>query len=166
MSSESPFVDCDLAPQTLPNGLLLRVARWSDLDDKALCMHVRTTVFVEEQNVDPLEEMDEHDPQCIHFVIEDTSITGPSRCVATARLLPDGHIGRVAVSLSHRKKGLGEAIMKYAVEAARVKKFSEVVLNGQVQAIPFYEKVGFEAFGDVFFEGPQIPHRSMRMRLV
>jgi predicted GNAT family N-acyltransferase len=40
----------------------------------------------------------------------------------------------------------------------------EVFLHAQVQALPFYEKAGFRAEGEVFDEAG-IPHRRMRKAL-
>ncbi|WP_419638983.1 GNAT family N-acetyltransferase [Thiolapillus sp.] len=42
--------------------------------------------------------------------------------------------------------------------------FRELVLAAQVQAMPFYEKAGFNAEGEVFDEAG-IPHRNMVWRI-
>jgi len=67
---------------------------------------IRTTVFVEEQKVPAEMEIDDWDPQCVHAVAFD----GEGTAQGTGRLLPDGHIGRMAVLKSARGAGVGSAL--------------------------------------------------------
>ena len=136
----------------------LRVAQWPQ-DQNALRL-VREQVFVEEQQV-PLElEWDGLDDQCVHLLAEDPS----SQPIGTGRLLPDGHIGRMAVLRPWRRRGVGTALLQALITQAAQQGFSEVRLNAQVAAIPFYTAAGFETIGQVFDEAG-IPHREMRLRL-
>jgi predicted GNAT family N-acyltransferase len=48
--------------------------------------------------------------------------------------------------------------------AARERGLAEVILHAQVPVIPFYERLGYAAEGEVFFEA-EIPHRVMRRTL-
>ena len=69
----------------------------------------------------------------------------------TARLLPDGHIDRVAILREGRGQGLGlrlEAVM----EKARQQGHDAVHLDAQTYAIPFYERLGFVAHGETFLD--------------
>ena len=71
---------------------------WDTLRDDA--QRLRVEVFVIEQGV-PIElEWDEGDTVSIHAVAYDDD----NEPVATGRLLPDGHIGRMAVSKSLRSR--------------------------------------------------------------
>ena len=101
---------------------------------------VRAMVFIAEQKVPRELEFDEDDKTAEHFISFDARhmVTG------CARLLDNGRIGRVAVLRPFRGRGIGEAVMK------------------TVQAMPFYERLGFEPFGDEFDEAG-IPHRMMRL---
>ncbi len=50
-----------------------------------------------------------------------------------------------------------------AVNAARELRLEPVILDAQVQVIPFYEKLGFVAEGPVF-DDAGIPHRRMTLK--
>lgn len=115
---------------------------------------VRAMVFIAEQKVPRELEFDEDDKTAEHFISFDARhmVTG------CARLLDNGRIGRVAVLRPFRGRGIGEAVMKTVLERAK----KDVHLAAQVQAMPFYERLGFEPFGDEFDEAG-IPHRMMRL---
>lgn len=120
---------------------------------------VRHEVFVREQQV-PLDmELDEMDPLCIHAVACDSN----GKAVATGRLLPDGHIGRMAVLQEMRGRGLGGAILEALMAEARKRGDHAVVLNAQTQAEPFYRRYGFVREGEEFMEAG-IAHIQMRCR--
>jgi len=130
---------------------------------RAEAQRIRFTVFVEEQRVPPELEMDEHDPQCIHALAYWTD-AADGRAIGTGRLLPDGHIGRMAVLKEWRGRGAGRALLRALVEAARRRGDREVALNAQVQALGFYRAEGFEPEGPVYQEAG-IDHQVMRRRL-
>ena len=126
------------------------------------CFGIRTTVFVEEQEV-PLElEMDEYDAVAIHFLLRDGETP-----LATARLL-DKHglakIGRVAVLKEARGRGLGLLLMQAVIEEAKRRGFTESVLDAQTYAVPFYARLGYIAEG-AEFDDAGIPHFLMRRKL-
>ncbi len=135
----------------------LRLARWPQ--DQAALRHVRETVFVREQKV-PLDlEWDGLDDQCLHMLAEDRD----GNPIGTGRLLPDGHIGRMAVLREWRGRGVGSALLRALMEEGRKQGFDTMILAAQVQAMPFYEKAGFVAESDVF-DDAGIPHRNMVWR--
>jgi predicted GNAT family N-acyltransferase len=117
---------------------------------------VRMTVFVEEQRVPAELEMDDRDAGCVHAIAFDGE-----RAVGTGRLLPDGHIGRMAVLKAFRGKGVGGEILEALVEAARRRGEREIVLSAQTHALAFYRAHGFEAFG-AQYEEAGLPHQDMR----
>ena len=120
---------------------------------------IRFAVFVEEQGV-PFEiELDEYDPVSLHAL----AFVG-KKAVGTGRLLPDGHIGRMAVLASHRNKGIGAALLKKLMDAAKQRGDAEIGLSAQVQAAPFYRAHGFEPEGDEYMEAG-IRHQAMRKTL-
>jgi len=120
---------------------------------------IRVAVFVEEQGVPPDLEMDEMDAQCLHAL----AFQG-ERAVGTGRLLPDGHIGRMAVLKEFRGQGVGGAVLAKLMGAAKSRGDREVLLSAQVHAVPFYREYGFEVFGEVYQEAG-IPHQDMRRAL-
>ena len=126
------------------------------------CFRIRTTVFVEEQEV-PLElEMDEYDAVATHFLLCDGETP-----LATARLV-DKHglakIGRVAVLKEARGRGLGLLLMQAVIDEAKHRRFTESVLDAQTYAVPFYARLGYVAEGEEF-DDAGIPHLLMRRKL-
>lgn len=138
-------------------GINLQEGDWTRLGEAAA--EIRRRVFVEEQQVPEEEEWDALDAECLHFLAccEGTPL-------GTARLLPDGHIGRVAVLAEARGLGIGVALMQAAIAAARARQHTEVVLSAQTHALPFYARLGFIAEGDIYLDA-DIPHRVMRLSL-
>ena len=128
---------------------------WEELGTEA--SEIRRVVFIEEQRVPQEEEWDGRDPGCCHFLA-----LLDNRPVGTARLLPDAHIGRVAVLPQARGLGIGAILMRAAIEAARRDGHAAVELAAQTHALAFYEQLGFMAFGEPFLDAG-IPHRSMRL---
>ena len=117
---------------------------------------IRFTVFCEEQGV-PLEiELDDQDAVSIYVVAYEDG-----RPVATGRLLPDGHIGRMAVLKDWRGRGIGGAMLGRLIERARERGDREVVLSAQIHAARFYQTHGFVPHGDEYMEAG-IRHREMR----
>lgn len=139
-------------------GIEIHTGNWAELGARA--SDIRRRVFIEEQQVSQEEEWDGRDDACLHFLAQrgDTAL-------GTARLLPDGHIGRVAVLQEARGMGVGAALMQAAIAAAQHQGHPAVELTAQTHALAFYERLGFTAFGDVFLDAG-IPHRSMRLELI
>ena len=88
--------------------------------------------------------------------------------VATARLVDKGgevgKVGRVAVLRDYRGKGVGALLMHFIEETARTQGFAQLILEAQCHAIPFYEKLGYVAEGDIFLDC-NIEHRFMSKAL-
>lgn len=132
----------------------IRPATWP-VDGTAIG-RVRRVVFIEEQSVPEELEWDGLDEEAIHLLAEDPE----GRAIATARMLADGHIGRVAVLKPWRGLGVGKALIYYLLEQARDRGFPQVFLDAQIEAIDFYRRLGFEAEGKEFMDAG-IPHRHM-----
>uniref|UniRef100_UPI003340F80A GNAT family N-acetyltransferase n=1 Tax=Castellaniella defragrans TaxID=75697 RepID=UPI003340F80A len=131
------------------------VGAWEDLGPEAAL--VRTEVFVHEQYVPPEIELDDIETQCIHAV----AYGADGRAVGTGRLLPDGHIGRMAVRAPWRGQGVGSLLLTALMAEARRRGDAQVVLAAQLQARPFYARHGFVAEGGTFMDAG-IPHVLMR----
>lgn len=135
-----------------------REANWQT--DGNQLSNIRRLVFIVEQKVPKDEEWDGKDEDSWHWLATDTKDVP----IGTARLLPDGQIGRMAVLSDYRKFGVGAALLEQAVEKARHLGFTEVFLNAQTHALGFYERAGFIAKGEEFQEAG-IPHYRMTQRL-
>ncbi len=136
----------------------LQIAAWDVL--RADASLIRNEVFVVEQQVDVALELDEMDVVCLHAVAYDAN----GQPIATGRLLPDGHIGRMAVRKNGRGQGIGGAVLQALMAAARQRGDQQVMLNAQTHAAPFYANHGFEQEGDEFMEAG-IAHIAMRAAL-
>ena len=145
-------------PRREAPAVLVEITDWARAE--AQVMPVRIAVFVVEQGVPEDIERDEFDAVSRHAIARDAAST----VVATGRLLPDGHIGRMAVAAPLRAKGVGGAVLEALVAEAVRAGLAEVALNAQVHALAFYRRHGFVEYGDVFMEAG-IPHRAMRRTL-
>ncbi len=136
----------------------IRLASWEH--DRDALRAIREAVFIQEQQV-PLElEWDDLDQDCLHVL----AISAQDEPIGTARLLTDGHIGRMAVLKPWRGQGVGRALLERLLQEAKLRALSEVVLNAQTYAVAFYQKLGFAAEGPEFMEAG-IAHRRMRRSL-
>jgi predicted GNAT family N-acyltransferase len=136
----------------------IRICTWDEA--RAQARRIREEVFVREQGV-PLEiEYDDQDALSGHAL----AYAANGHAVGTARLLPDGHIGRMAVLKAWRRQGVGALLLQALVEKARSRGHATARLNAQVHAAGFYRRCGFEAAGAEFIEAG-IPHVAMQLDL-
>jgi predicted GNAT family N-acyltransferase len=133
----------------------VEIGDWTAMQSRA--EPVRRAVFVEEQSVPAEIELDAFDPVSLHALAFDRA----GSVVGTGRLLPDGHIGRMAVLRPARGTGVGSAVLAALMQAARARGDREVLLSAQTHAIAFYARFGFVAEGEVY-DDAGIPHRRMR----
>lgn len=132
------------------------IGDWATLQHDAHM--VRDTVFVEEQNVPREIETDQMDPYCLHCVAYDADGT----VLGTGRLLPDGHVGRMAVRAEARGRGIGGMILRTLMQQAQLRGDRKVVLNAQTHAQSFYQHHGFATSSPEFVEAG-IPHVEMQL---
>jgi predicted GNAT family N-acyltransferase len=140
------------------NSYTIRIASWQD-DCLALCM-VREAVFICEQHVPVELEWDECDARGLHLLAVDLA----DNPIATARLLPEGVIGRMAVLKEWRGRDVGSALLLRLLEEARKRQIHQLALSAQLHALPFYVKFGFQIAGEEFMDAG-IPHVRMNLRL-
>lgn len=137
------------------------VGSWSEFEDEAAA--VRMAVFVEEQGVSKVEEMDGKDPNAVQFLARDGDDP-----IGTARLrFPTERVGkveRVAVRKPYRGEGVGVALMEAIEETADEEGATELMLHAQTRVEAFYERLGYETVSDEFEEAG-IPHVEMRKQL-
>ena len=121
---------------------------------------IRRSVFIEEQGVPEALEWDSDDSTSIHLL----ALTLEGEPIGCARLLPDGHIGRMAVIPHWRCLGVGTALLSAALGAARAQGHARVKLSAQLHAAGFYTLAGFETIGGEYLEAG-IPHVAMQFTL-
>jgi predicted GNAT family N-acyltransferase len=140
-------------------GRRIVLGHWDTLGRDAKA--IRFAVFVHEQHV-PLDiELDEMDAVCVHVVAYGAS----DAPIGTGRLLPDGHIGRMAVSKAARGTGVGGAMLAALMQEAKTRGHDHVVLSAQMHAVPFYAQHGFVQEGEPF-DDAGIAHVQMRSLFV
>ena len=132
------------------------VADWRA--DRRELERIRRIVFIDEQRSPEPDEWDGEDAGSVHVLVRLNRDP-----VGTGRLNAAGKIGRIAVLAGQRGLGIGTLILRRLLEEARRLGIREPYLHAQVQAVPFYEKLGFERKGGEFDEAG-IPH--VRMSLV
>ncbi|KDN86325.1 GNAT family N-acetyltransferase [Kitasatospora cheerisanensis] len=138
-------------------------------DELAQVWAVRRTVFVEEQQIPAELEYDEYDATSAHLLAvgEDGTPLGTARLISGAEALTiTGGVadrvllGRLAVVAAARGTGLGARLVRAVEELGRERGAKELELHAQVQALGFYERLGYAAEGPEY-DDAGIPHRTM-----
>ena len=131
------------------------------------CLAIRKEVFVEEQKVDISLEIDEYDDlsaACTHFLLAEDG-----QAIGTSRMKPyEGStvkLQRIAVLKEARGKGAGQALVRAMERHASEQGYNEAVLDAQIQAKEFYEKLGYLPVSEDIFLDAGIPHIRMSHKL-
>ena len=146
-----------------------------DLDS---ILDLRSSVFIDEQLVPEEEEIDDLDTlesivddKVIHFIAKENN-----KIIATARMFVEGnsiistsqethlHVGRVAVRYDARKTGVGRLLMNKCHQVAVKRGYSMLTLSAQVQALGFYERLGYQARGKIYLDAG-IEHLDMDIKV-
>ncbi|SDK67519.1 Predicted N-acyltransferase, GNAT family [Methylophilus rhizosphaerae] len=124
------------------------------------CRMIRLHVFIEEQKVPVELEWDSADETAMHLLasVDDQ----PAAC---ARVLPDGHIGRMAVLPEWRGRGIGMALLLQAIQVCRQLEVTHARLSAQTHAIAFYQQAGFDICSEPYSDA-NILHVDMQLELV
>ncbi|SEO63312.1 GNAT family N-acetyltransferase [Acinetobacter sp. yr461] len=130
---------------------------WEQLEKDAKL--IREQVFIQEQGIAPEDEWDDLDAMVLHFIVYDRG-----QPIATARLLPQHSVGRVAVLLSYRKQGVGKILMQHIIDYARQQNLPYLKLSAQTYVTAFYEALGFVVQGEEYLDCG-IPHIDMTLEL-
>lgn len=136
----------------------IKTGDWAELGQDASA--IRQQVFVIEQNIPAELEWDERDATCLHAVAYDEA----GQALGTGRLLPDAHIGRMAVLAKARGLGVGAALLQALSTAAQLRGDKKLRLHAQVSAADFYAKAGFVIEGGTYLEAG-IAHVTMEKNL-
>lgn len=134
---------------------------------------IRVDVFVNEQGVPPELELDDLDAGADHILLVLDGVA-----VATGRLVVEepgyegldprwgqvAHLGRIAVTRVHRSRGFGAAVVRELETLAAQRGLRVAYLGAQSYARPFYERLGYTAYGPPF-DDAGIEHRHMTRSL-
>jgi predicted GNAT family N-acyltransferase len=128
--------------------------RVSKIDSNNKCdvetaFSIRRKVFVQEQNVDPELEYDEHETEATHYLAFYNDIPiGTARWRKTTNGIK---LERFAVLPDYRNKGIGDALVQKVLEDVLPLNLT-VYLHSQLRACSLYQRNGFVKEGDLFFE--------------
>ena len=126
---------------------------------------LRQQVFVVEQDCVYL-DMDEIDRNAVHLLVQDNN---DEKVVATLRIFAGKnnywHIGRVAVAIEARKRGVAREMMERAIAWIKEQKdVKGVEISAQSYLFDFYRSLGFQKSSEEYvLDG--LPHLDMILPL-
>jgi ElaA protein len=128
-------------------------------------LRFRQSIFVVEQ-VSPYPDLDGLDQVAWHLLARsERELIGYLRLTAKPGSPPLLRIGRVAVSPSLRRGGLGRMLIEKALILCRERfPLQPVALGAQVPLVPFYENFGFAATSEPY-DDFGVAHIEMVLRL-
>ncbi|MGM0418447.1 MAG: GNAT family N-acetyltransferase [Thermodesulfobacteriota bacterium] len=127
---------------------------------KAFC--IRSIVFVHEQKCPYYEEFDGLDFNSCHIIGE--AENEPFAC-ARIRYFPEyTKFERIALRKEWRGRGYGKKMIQFMESLVKKSGYKNIKMHSQVYAVPFYEKMGYMAFGETFSEAG-ISHKTMYKQL-
>ena len=147
-------------------------------EDLDAILDLRSAVFIDEQLVPEEEEIDDLDSlksivddKVIHLIAKENN-----KIIATARMFVEDrsiisssrethlHVGRVAVRYDARKTGVGRLLMNKCHQVAAQRGYSMLTLSAQLQALGFYERLGYQARGKIYLDAG-IEHLDMDIKV-
>ena len=117
-------------------------------DGEPLLKSIRDAVFVRERGIPAEVEWDGRDDGCRHALA--LSLQGDA--IGCGRMLPDGHIGHIAVLPQWRKQKVGTAIVEALLDYARAHDYRQISVDAQTHYVPFYRSNGFVEQGEAFMD--------------
>lgn len=110
--------------------------------------HFRWSVLRQPFRLPEGSEKDEYDPFAIHRMLVDAQ--GAPCAVGRLYLVSkeEAQIRYMAVAPERRGLGLGSRVIEALEGIAREQGIERIVLNARIQAVPFYEKMGYQASGE------------------
>lgn len=121
---------------------------------------IRHKVFIDEQQVPPELEWDSSDEIADHYlmVLPDHTPVGVARVFRAPGDI--AHIGRMAILPGFRGQGYGRQLLWQLMQETGPE-FSELRLQAQKHAVPFYQALGFHVCSGTY-DDAGIPHVDMR----
>lgn len=119
---------------------------------KSKAFEIRQEVFVVEQEVSREDEFDEFESSSRHFVALQNGLpVGAARWRKTENGIK---LERFAVKKTHRGMGVGSGLVRMVIAdiQKQIVHKEYLYLHAQIEAIPLYEKFGFQKTGSQFEE--------------
>lgn len=108
-------------------------------------------------------QLDEEKSDLLLVASENDEVIGC--CILTPLENQQIQLRQMAVSTQVQGRGIGAKIVAFAEKSAFQKEFKTLILHARKHAVGFYQKLGYEAFGDEYIE-VGIPHFSMKKSIV
>ncbi len=141
---------------------MIEIRFWYGKDHFEEPYSVREAVFIQEQGFQ--NEIDEWDDHCWHCVAYDQE-----KPVGCGRFFSENPrevtIGRIAVLPAYRGLKLGKKLVESIEQKACELGFQKAGLSAQCQAQGFYERLGYQAEGEVYLD-EHCPHIHMTKSLL
>lgn len=119
-------------------------------------LEIRNKVLVIEHHLLENDIHDQFDVKSKHLLVKDPS----GKPVACGRLAPNGHIGKIAVLMDNRNKGIGTLLLSKLIKIAKKSKITILSLNSETALIDFYHQQKFNVEGPVYMK-QGVPYQHM-----
>ncbi|SDI53915.1 GNAT family N-acetyltransferase [Natribacillus halophilus] len=127
-------------------------------EDMQKVREIRSTVFIDEQNVPPEEEWDQYEKESVHLLAQ---MSGEWAGAGRVRFHEGvGKAERICVLKAFRGTGLGKELMHAVEDYVAEQGGRSVILNAQTRAKNFYERLGYKVTSGEFLDAG-IPHVAM-----
>ncbi|WP_340680723.1 GNAT family N-acetyltransferase [Paraglaciecola sp.] len=121
---------------------------------------IREKVFVCQWRIPWEYEFDHHDSEAFHILVVDEN----DQEVATARITPQGEIGRIAVEPLYRESEIYQVLYSALIKIAEQLGLQDVLVHCELEGVEYYQQQGFRPVGSVFMDAG-IPRQSMECSL-
>ena len=121
---------------------------------------IRHQVFVKEQHIPESLELDGQDDNATHWLVSAPDKTP----IATARMLDNGKVGRMAVLADYRGKGVASALLRRIIRFAQSREMDSLTMDAQAHAAELFERFGFDTESEPF-DVAGIPHATFTLPL-
>jgi len=102
--------------------------------------------------------------QAIHAIaVAGEEVLGVARMHESAT--NQGQVRCVAIATIAQGKGIGKAIMAYLEDQAKMKGWTEIVLEARENAVPFYQAIGYTIIAESYLLFGEIQHYRMSKTL-
>ena len=127
-------------------------------------LDIRYRLLRDPLGMKPGTEVFQYEDDCLHVVAIDSG-----RVIGCVVFHPhdetSGRLLQMAVEETHQKRGLGRQLVRFLEKNLLASGYQLVHLHARDLAVGFYEKLGYQCYGEPYFE-VGIPHQSMRRRLL
>jgi|TARA_B110000967_G_C18481246_1_gene362225 predicted GNAT family N-acyltransferase len=129
-----------------PATLKFQLSDWDDV--KNILIPIRKSIFIEEQLVSAELEWDDWDNKAKHIIIIFNNVPiGCARLIFIDKIM---RLERMAIIKSKRYRGFGTNLLFEIIRIAKNEKIDRICISAQIQAMFFYQKIGFISEGGIY----------------